>query len=167
MSIELLQTFSLVSFIVAALFFLIAVALFFLLRVPKLFGFFTGSSARRSIEQIKRRNAYKDEQEKLIRPGNTNTTITDEMTNSGRIIHKNTGYSVAADTQKLDTNLLLNSAQKSKISISAVEVELREKQPDNETTLLVGNNSKLACDIDTGFKVEYEIRFAGSAEIIE
>lgn len=56
MSIELLQTLSLVSYIVAAVLFLTAIALFFLLDIKKVFGDVTGRTARRAIESIRQQN---------------------------------------------------------------------------------------------------------------
>ncbi len=56
MSVELLQTLSLIAYILAGLFFLVAVALFFYLKVPALWGEVTGRTARKAIRTMKWKN---------------------------------------------------------------------------------------------------------------
>lgn len=56
MSVELLQTLSLVSYILAGLLFLLAVGLFFYLKVPALWGEVTGRTARKAIQAMKWKN---------------------------------------------------------------------------------------------------------------
>ncbi len=56
MSVTLLQTLSLVAYILAGLCFLIAVALFFYLKVPVLWGEVTGRTARKAIRAMKWKN---------------------------------------------------------------------------------------------------------------
>lgn len=56
MSVELLQTLSLVSYILAGLLFLLAVGLFFYLKVPALWGEVTGRTARKAIKAMKWKN---------------------------------------------------------------------------------------------------------------
>ena len=56
MKIELLQTLSKVSYILAALMFVLLIALFFLLDIKKVFGDLSGTTAKKSIENIRMRN---------------------------------------------------------------------------------------------------------------
>ncbi len=53
MSVEMLQTVSLICFGIAGLFLLIAVALFFILDVPALMGEATGATERTAIASIR------------------------------------------------------------------------------------------------------------------
>ena len=56
MSVELLQTLSLIAYILAGLFFLVALGLFFYLKVPALWGEVTGRTARKAIRAMKWNN---------------------------------------------------------------------------------------------------------------
>lgn len=56
MSVEMLQTSSLVCFIVAGMFLIAAIVLFFVLDVPALVGELTGATERKAIESIRMQN---------------------------------------------------------------------------------------------------------------
>ena len=56
MSVELLQTLSLTSYIIAGVLLLMSVALFFLLDIRKVIGDVTGSTARKAINSIREQN---------------------------------------------------------------------------------------------------------------
>ncbi len=56
MSVELLQMLSLITYILAGLFFLVSVGLFFYLKVPALWGEVTGRTARKAIKAMKWKN---------------------------------------------------------------------------------------------------------------
>ena len=56
MSVELLQILSLISYILAGLFLLLAIGLFFYLKVPSLWGEVSGRTARKAIEAMKWKN---------------------------------------------------------------------------------------------------------------
>ncbi len=56
MSVELLQILSLISYILAGLFLLLAIVLFFYLKVPSLWGEVSGRTARKAIEAMKWKN---------------------------------------------------------------------------------------------------------------
>ena len=56
MSIERLQSISIISYIIAVVLLLIAIALFFLLDIRRIIGDLTGITARKAIEDIRRQN---------------------------------------------------------------------------------------------------------------
>lgn len=85
MSVELLKTLSVISYIAAGVFFLGALALFFILNVPKLVGYISGSTAKKAIEIIRRKN--ENTVDKIYQPGAVDAesgTITDKITHSGK-----------------------------------------------------------------------------------
>jgi hypothetical protein len=57
MTIELLQTLSIVSFVVVALLLIIGIALFFIFDIPKLYWDISGKTAKEAIEEIRKKNA--------------------------------------------------------------------------------------------------------------
>lgn len=77
MSVELLQTLSLISFIVAGVALLVAIALFFLLDIRKVVGNLSGATARKAIRNIRLQNENAAD--------NDYSAATDRITRSGRI----------------------------------------------------------------------------------
>ena len=57
MSVESIQTVSMVLYIIAGIFLVVSVALFLFLQIPRVVGDLTGRSARKGIENIRRGNA--------------------------------------------------------------------------------------------------------------
>jgi hypothetical protein len=57
MTIELLQTLSIVSFVVVALLLIIGIALFFIFDIPKLYWDVSGKTAKEAIAEIRKKNA--------------------------------------------------------------------------------------------------------------
>lgn len=47
MTVELMQTLSIVAFVIAGVFLLIAIALFFLFNIPKVYGYLSGRTRKR------------------------------------------------------------------------------------------------------------------------
>ena len=111
MSVELLQTLSIVSYIAAGVLFLGAVALFFLLDVPKLIGDISGSTARKAIEAIRQQNESTGD--KVYKPSAVNASrgkVTDKISPSGKLEQRSSGLSIGAQTEKLDTTDLTVAA---------------------------------------------------------
>lgn len=184
MSVELLQTLSLVSYILAAVLFLVAIALFFLLQVPKLFGDVTGSTARKAIETIRQQNESTGD--KAYKPSAVNAArgkLTDKISPSGRLEQRITGMGVAAQTEKFDTTDLNPQSDETTILSSGNETTVLSSA-NNETTVLnetttVGETTVLSPQIESGTEVtatqpendavtvDVEMGFTGSSELIE
>lgn len=162
MSVELLRTLSLASYILAGLFFGIAVALFFILKVPRLIGDVTGATARKAIESIRQQNAITGN--KAYKPSDVNLArgkVTDKMTPSGRLIKHTPSNGIAALTEKIEN-----------CDATPQTSQALPTRDANETTLLYANETTVLTEAvpqkpDSGFRVDVEMGFAGSAEIIE
>lgn len=183
MSVELLQTLSLVSFIVAGVLVLVAVALFFLLDVPKLYGDVSGRTARKSIEAIRQQNETSGN--KAYKPSKVNANrgkLTDKITESGRLETGFAGPSVSVGTEKFSTATLNPHASETTVlganettvlnsAASASETTVLNSAAPviGETTVLMQNNTNEAVQTQeyTEFTLEAELFFTGSSEIIE
>ena len=118
MSVELLQTLSLISFIVAGVALLVAIALFFLLDIRKVVGNLSGATARKAIRNIRLQNENAAD--------NDYSAATDRITRSGRIERQAAGKAGAPQTEKFATTELAMSAQETTVLGPAA----------NETTIL-------------------------------
>ncbi len=179
MTVELLQTLSVVSYIIAVVFALIAIALFFVLDIKKAIGDITGATARKAIKDIRRQNEFSDD---AARPGALNDESgrpTDKITLSGQLRPKTMKIGTPAageqsSTVKLseyqgEVTTVLNAAQ----TTENVTTVLSEPQGNpsagyaGETTVL---SDMAAPDFRTAysgsFKIETEIGFVGSTEVI-
>ena len=108
MSVELLQTLSLVSYILAGVFLIVAVALFFLLDVRKLIGDISGANARKAIENIRQQNESSGD--KAYKPSPVNMArgkLTDKISQSGRLQPRLSGMGGSPGTQKFATTDLI------------------------------------------------------------
>ncbi|MBR3761310.1 MAG: hypothetical protein IKK59_01060 [Lachnospiraceae bacterium] len=125
MSLELLQTLSLVSYILAGVFLLVAIALFFLLDVRKLIGDISGANARKAIENIRQQNESSGD--KAYKPSPVNMArgkLTEKISQSGRLQPRLSGMGGSPGTQKFATTDLMPSVGSG-----------------NETTVLTGELS--------------------------
>ena len=107
MSVELLQTLSLISFIVAGVALLVAIALFFLLDIRKVVGNLSGATARKAIRNIRLQNENAAD--------NDYSAATDRITRSGRIERQAAGKAGAPQTEKFATTELAMSAQETTV----------------------------------------------------
>ncbi len=187
MSVELLQTLSLVAFIMGGVMFLVAIALFFLFNVPRLYGEVSGATARKAIESIRQQNEVSGN--KAYRPSPVNASrgkLTDKITPSGRIEVKDSSMFVSVGTSKLldveDTGassetVLLEADTGSTTLLTDVSAAPGFQQYENAA---VSGNTGIEQDIHTEFapsfsdagdsdsiSIEVDINFVGSAEIIE
>lgn len=193
MSVELLQTLSLASFIAAGVFLLVAVALFFLLDVPKLYGEISGRTAKKAIEAIRQQNESVGGTSFGPNPAIAGRGMfTDKITHSSRLRYETAGLSGAAKTEKFATAMLTPQINETTIlgEASNETTLLREasnettllREAANETTLLVGgfpagggettllvNEEKVEAPVvaEGDFTIEVEMSFTGSTEIIE
>lgn len=154
MTVDLLQTISLVSYILSAVLLLVSAALFFLLAVPKLFGDVTGSTARKAIENIRRQN--ESDGDKAYKPSVVNASrgkLTDKISPSGKLERALAGGDINVGTQKLTT-----------IDLSPA---VNETTVLNNSAAASAETSVLSSQSNCGFSVDYEIQFIESSEFIE
>lgn len=174
MTVELLQTLSLVAYIAAGVLFLVAVALFFLLDVPKLYGDVSGRTAKKAIEAIRQQNESTGN--KAYKPSAVNAErgkLTDKITQSGRLQSQTAGLPVSVGTEKFatstlapqpnETTVLTDPANETTILTGTLPVT-----ESGETTLLVNEEPHaVSASTDGKFTVDVEMSFTGSSEIIE
>lgn len=179
MTVELLQSLSLMSFILCGVFLLTAIILFFVLKVPGLIGDISGANARKAIENIRRQNESSGD--KAYKPSAVNVQrgqLTDKISASGRLEHRTGKLGGGVGTEKLNTQLLLQEAARSAASGSHETTLLNNKEnmtilldtDGNETTRLdVGSETTLLSQENTtdAFCIDVEFGFCESAEIIE
>lgn len=185
MTVELLQTLSLVSCILAGLFFVVAIALFFLLDVRKLIGDISGANARKAIENIRQQNESSGD--KAYKPSPVNMArgkLTDKISQSGRLQPRLSGMGGSPGTQKFattdlippveETSLLSGGGNETTVLTSELTNETTilsvEVEPTSETTLLSQNDMQdigQAIESQGGFSIDVEMGFMGSSEIIE
>ena len=173
MTVELLQTLSLVAYIIAGVLFLVAVALFFLLDVPKLYGELSGRTAKKAIEAIRQQNEASGN--KAYKPSVVNAErgkLTDKITQSGRLQPQTAGLPVSVGTEKFATSTLAQQPNETTVleqSVGETTVLTSDLSLVGETTVLVNNEiTQGGAIVDTTkFTVEVEMSFTGSSEIIE
>ena len=183
MTVELLQTLSLVAYIAAGVLFLVAVALFFLLDVPKLYGDVSGRTAKKAIEAIRQQNESSGN--KAYKPSAVNAErgkLTDKITQSGRLQSQTAGLPVSVGTEKFATSTLAPQPNETTVLAEPVNETTILEQPAGETTVLTGDLSPVGEttvlvnneDAQSGavvdpskFTVDVEMSFTGSSEIIE
>lgn len=162
MSVQLLQTLSLIAFIVAAVLFLIAVALFFLLDIPKLYGDISGRTARKAIEAIREQNRASGN--KAYHPSAVNEErgrLTDRITQSGNLESRQADMSIGVGTEKFSTEMIYSQSNETTILNG-------EYSAASETTILTNNVvDENSSTTNNGFSLEVEISFTGSSDIIE
>lgn len=183
MTVELLQTLSLASYVAAAVMLLLGVALFFLFDVPRLYGELSGRTAKKAIEAIRKQNA--SEGNKASKPSVVNAErgrVTDRISYSGKVIAATGGLNISVGTEKFATATLApKQGNETTLLVEGAPETTLLVQPSNETTVLNINMSEqgkteiLHQDIvgaekvayDGAFRVEVEMSFTGSSEIIE
>ena len=179
MTVELLQTLSLVAYIATGILFLVAVALFFLLDVPKLYGDISGRTAKKAIEAIRQQNESSGN--KAYKPSAVNAErgkLTDKITQSGRLQSQTAGLPVSVGTAKFATSTLHPQPNETTVleqpaGETTVLTGTLPPAESGETTVLaqnqVGVNSDESANIpaSSGFTVDVEMSFTGSSEIIE
>lgn len=142
MTVELLQTLSIVAYILAGVLLLLSVALFFLLDVPKLYGDISGRTAKKAIEAIRQQNESSGN--RANKPSVVNATrgrLTDKITQSGNLVPVTDGLPLSVGTEKFATDLLATQAAEAMgISGNSNETTVLsgELMQTNETTVLSG-----------------------------
>ena len=167
MSVELLQTLSIVSYIAAGVLFLGAVALFFLLDVPKLIGDISGSTARKAIEAIRQQNESTGD--KAYKPSAVNASrgkVTDKISPSGKLEQRSSGLSIGAQTEKLDTTDLTAAAIEATTLLNASsETSVLQDGENGATTILSENAAPQEGQADS-ISIDVDLNYTSSSEII-
>lgn len=134
MTVESLQTLSLICFILAGVLFLVTVALFFILNIVKVFGYLTGINAKRGIEDIKIHNEV---------PESTKSSSKEKVTSKfsfSRKLQKDSSDGVVIGTSKLSTSKLVKEAMETTV-LDQSETTVLETSA-NETTVLDTSSSE-------------------------
>ena len=184
MSVEQLQTLSLVSYIIAGVLVLAAIALFFLLDIKKVIGDVTGATARKAINTIREQNEASGD--KAYKPSPVNAArgkLTDKISPSGRLQPQTAGIGGSPGTEKFDTTKLMPPIEEATVLDNTVSdttvlseetTVLEQNANSGETTVLSENadsQPENAKSSDKEHKVDFstdvEMGFTDSSEIIE
>ncbi len=182
MTIETLQTISFICFLLASVFFLISVAMFFILNITKVVGDLSGITAKKAIENIRSQNdsGTEKQQKHEVINNSAQTSVSTKLKKSGA-----QGF---AQTSKLNTSTLNKDNNETTVIADAgktseeTTVLAAASAPETsvlvesfaETTVLANEQSVITVkpnDITAvpktyEFKIDYEIWFAASKEII-
>lgn len=184
MSIELLQNLSLASYVLAGVFFMVSVILFFRLDVLKLIGDFTGVNERKAIESMRLQNENTGNSNyKSMRSGKARERLTDKISSSGRLVHNTSELMPAATTEKFSTEELIPTGNETMVLNAGMNETTVLSPGMNETTVLSQGSLGFGGAVDllddsevseteipvlTGiFRLDIEMSFLGSAEIVE
>lgn len=173
MSVELLQTLSLVSYIAAAIFLIISVILFFVLDVRKLYGDISGKTAKKAIENIRKQNETSGD--KAYRPSSVNKargTLTDKITQSGTVVQQKRLIGGSVGTEKISTSKLAPESNETTVLYQQLNETTVLNAGVNETTVLNVEMMPQAPQLEVELAsqpigIEFEMSFIGSTEIIE
>jgi len=194
MTVESMQTMSLVFYLMAGVMFFSAIALFFLLKVPSLFGDITGSTARKAIETIRMQNEYSGD--KAHKPSPINVSrgkITEKISKSGRLQQSSISFGGSPGTEKFATTQLSAYASAPETDFGAAETTLLDQSmnetslpdrsmnetsvispectPYGETTVLSESEFRSETEPagfgrDEDFSLDFEIRFTASSDMV-
>lgn len=166
MSVELLQTLSLVSYVLAGVFLLISIGLFLLFKVPKLIGDVTGTTARKSIENIRQQNENTKDVSYKPSKANSGREKNERKSNNPR---------ASIGTERISLSEFRPTVGKTAILYQEDEQThtlTQESEPSAETTILSENEiafpyngNVIAAQFE--FSTEASIEFTSSSEIIE
>ena len=184
MSVEQLQTLSLVSYIIAGVLVLVAIALFFLLDIKKVIGDVTGATARKAINTIREQNEASGD--KAYKPSPVNAArgkLTDKISPSGRLQPQTAGIGGSPGTEKFDTTKLMPPIEETTVLDNAVSdttvlseetTVLEQNANSGQTTVLSENADNQAENAKSSdkehkadFSTDVEMGFTDSSEIIE
>ena len=187
MSVELLQTLSLVAYIMSAVLLVLTIILFFVLRIPQVVGELTGIVRKRGIADISQQNESAESRKRVVTDAvnKERGRRTDRLTDSGRLVRATGKMHSGMNTQKISTDILEEDAKKSMqqsrettlLPQNAGETtELSQLAPDmkeNFTQKLAPETTVLAPELNqqieepAAFTVEVELGFCESSELIE
>lgn len=139
MTVELLNTLSLISYIVAGVLLLVSVALFFLLDVPKVYGEISGKTAKKAIDAIQKQN--ESTQANGYASNNAaRSKLTDKISKSGKIKADSGGLPIGVGTEKIAVNQ--NPAVSKETTVLSSASETTVLSDSSETTVLTSPQSE-------------------------
>lgn len=186
MTIDSLNTLSVVFFVCAVAFLVAGVVLFFVLDIVNVYGDLSGRTAKKAIERMRKEN--EESGNKAYKPSPVNEKrgrLTDKISDSGRVISRQVGMAVNVGTQKFETGQLAPNETSNETTVlmneTANETTVLVNENANETTVLVAeapvsagettilvNNEPVAQPVESAtLTPSVELSFAGSAELIE
>ena len=160
MSVELMQTLSIISFLVAGVLLLLSIALFFLLNIKKVVGDLSGSNAKKAIDKIRQQN--EETGDKAHKPSLVNQSrgkVTEKIDQEGTVVLNSSNLEISVGTEKLVTDELSKAAEQVYNYSSEETTVLNRVEIAEETTVLNQNNAI--------FVIEKHLEFMSSSEIIE
>ena len=166
MSVEMFKIISLVGYILAGFMFIVSALLFFKLDIPKVYGDITGITARKAIEEIRRRNT--ETGEKVYKPSPVNLArgkITDKISPSGNII-KNPSNNIGINiiTDKIDTFEL---DEETTVLDNSDETTLLIQNSEFDATTVLDEEVKDDHGSEGGFEILVDITYIHTQENIE
>ena len=167
MTVELLKILSVVSYVIAGIFFAVSVILFFVLDIPESFGFLSGLTAKKAIASNKQNNGSNSRQKK-----NYAVPQPSEKKNTA---HENTAFTVRSSDGTAVLENGVNSTYGETVPLAAetavLETEPTGTDPRQTGELYTEENGTVVLDVPQsgGYEltVDVEYCFYGSREIIE
>lgn len=166
MTVELLEKLSLAAYVLAGVLLLAAAAQFFLFSIPKVIGDLSGSTARKSIEQIRQQNAQTGSlRRERVRKKPEEKSGGKEKKKAQKAAKPASETTLLSTPSAPETTLLTPTAGETEVLVSAA----------SETTLLTPQNGIEAAPVmvepvevpAAEATVEVELGFTGSGEVIE
>lgn len=175
MTIELLQTISLILFIAAGVFFAAAAVLFFVLHIPAVIGDISGATAKKAIAGIRQQN--EETGGKAYKPSPVNSArgkLTDKISPSGNLEIQRTGrINATMNNAWLNTEQLPQTGEETTVLEQIAETTVLQQTAETTVLQQVESVSPIEQTIpeyednNAEFSIDYEIGFSGSSEIIE
>lgn len=124
MSIDTLETLSVISFIISIVFLLVAVALFFFLKIPNTLGYLTGTNRQKGIAQLRKKSeAISDKTGSSNRTGMSTSGLskTEKMPDESAAIDQMPREGQSADPTTVLSEVTTSSIAVEKTSMLAAE----------------------------------------------
>lgn len=153
MTVEQLETLSLVSYILAGMFLAIAILLFWRLHIIQVISYLTGRTAKRAIAQIQAQNGNFNS----VPAPNSNLDF--RQSQSGGLI--SVTETLNEEAQRTETTLLQQESQ------IAETVLLRENSEAEETSLLSAHSVPINGSTNVGIRLKKDITFIHTNEVIQ
>ncbi|MBR1930871.1 MAG: hypothetical protein IJ833_05270 [Lachnospiraceae bacterium] len=158
MTVEMLQTISLIGYIMSGIFLAVTIILFFVLKVPKLVGDISGATARKAIEDI-RQQTENSRMGEISKVNLSRGKLTDKISASGRLLHNTGNLGVSVVTQKISTQelspettmLLSEDFGETTVLWQPAETTILAESFNSEATGYARREGILQIEVDIGF----------------
>lgn len=161
--------------ILCGIMFVVSVLVFILLKIPKVISDLTGATARKAIKNIREQNEASGEKAYKVSAFNeARGRLTDKISPSGNVIHQYQAQMRGIDTTKINTQELQvdEAANQTSVLEQHNETTLLSTEGVGETSVLTapeqtyGETSVLSPVVDQVFRVEFEITYIHTNEVI-